>query len=218
MTLRIIGDAHGKYRDYCKVAAGATHSLQLGDMGIAYDNLGFERVDSNLADKDHMFFGGNHDNYDDYYDLPYSLGDYGEYELGGVKFFYIRGAFSIDNADRRAYSNFNGVKVWWEEEELTASVANDCAHTYAQARPDIVVTHGCPTDVAKIIGKPGVLKMFGFDPETFNTNTQKLLQACFELHQPKEWYFGHFHMNREVELRGTKFRCINELSYVDIEP
>lgn len=213
MTLRIIGDAHGKFTEYCKVAKGAEYSLQLGDMGFNYVSLEQERVNNGLAEENHKFFGGNHDNYRLYELVPFALGDWGSYELGGVKFFYIRGAFSIDKKWRKAQP----VKCWWKEEQLTAEQANRCIHDYIHAKPDLVITHGCPTQVAREIGNPNVLRDFGFDPETFNTDTQKLLQACLDMHQPQHWYFGHFHRDVNLIMKGTKFHCLDELSHVDIE-
>ena len=216
MTLRIIGDAHGKYGQYCEVAKGARHSLQLGDMGFDYVLLDTARKHYSLSDDKHKFFGGNHDNYDCYSNrklVPFALGHWGSYKLGGVKFFYIRGAFSID----KKWRQYSEPKSWWKEEQLTTEQANRCVYDYAQAKPDLVITHGCPTDIAEQIGNPGVLRDFGFDPDTFSTPTQKLLQTCLEIHQPEHWYFGHFHVDINLIHKGTKFHCLNELSFVDIK-
>jgi hypothetical protein len=182
-------------------------------MGFDYGLLDRARKHYGMSDDDHKFFGGNHDNYTRYSIVPFALGDWGSYELGGVKFFYIRGAFSIDKKWRQAQPQ----KCWWEEEQLTVDQANRCAYDYAQARPDLVITHGCPTDIAEQIGNPSVLRGFGFDPETFTTPTQKLLQACLEIHQPEHWYFGHFHQDINLIHKGTKFHCLDELSYTDVE-
>ena len=35
--LRIIGDVHGHYDRYVKLAKKARHSIQLGDLGFDYD-------------------------------------------------------------------------------------------------------------------------------------------------------------------------------------
>ena len=217
MTLRIIGDVHGKYREYCKVAQGAEFSLQLGDMGFNYGVMDFEKKFFKLSDDKHKFFGGNHDNYDTYDKVESALGHWGSYELGSVNFFFIRGAYSIDKVSRQCHYQQTHSKIWWEAEELNYTEANKCVHEYAQVRPDLVITHACPFSVAKIVGNPEVLRLFGHDPDTFQTNTQRLLQACFEIHQPKQWYYGHFHINRKTELKGTKFRCIDELGFVDIQ-
>jgi hypothetical protein len=34
----------------------------------------------------------------------------------------------------------------------------------------------------------------------------------FEAHQPETWVFGHYHVDRDFELKGTHFRCCAELS------
>ena len=215
--LRIIGDVHGKLREYCNIAKAASHSLQLGDMAHNYDQLGYEREYAKLNDEDHKFFGGNHDNYDMYNDLPYSLGDWGVETLGGVKYFFVRGAFSIDHKQRKTYHAQTGIKVWWEQEELTITQANKCLHDYIHAQPNVVITHGCPKIISEIIGNTAILVSFGYQPDQFTTTTQRLLQAMLEIHQPDMWIFGHFHHSWKTIQKGVKFQCLDELDFVDLE-
>lgn len=213
--MRVIGDAHGKFVNYCYIAKEAQHSLQLGDMGMDYGNLTFERTKRGVSEN-HKFFGGNHDNYDLYASVPYALGDWGMECIDGIDFFYARGAFSIDKDSRQIYERGTGRKIWWDQEELTADQADRCLHDYIHAKPELVITHGCPTDVSKKIGNPNVLTAFGFDPLTFVTNTQRLLQAMLEVHQPKLWLFGHFHKSWKHEVNGVNFQCLDELEYIDL--
>lgn len=214
--LRIVGDVHGKFRDYVKKIEDAEYSLQLGDMGFLYQNMQFEKQQRGLSSENHKFFGGNHDNYDTYYDTPDALGDFGLETINGVTFFYVRGGFSLDWEDRVELENFTGFKSWWKEEQLDAHKRIECVHTYASLAPDLVITHAAPESVAKAIGNPGTLRFLGFDPDTFTTNTQKMLQTMLEIHKPKKWIFGHFHMSRQIELDGVQFQCLNELECIDL--
>ena len=200
--MRIIGDVHQKYKQYRKVARGAEYSIQIGDMGFHYS--------LHINKDNHKFFGGNHDNYRIYDLSPHQIGHWGTYTHGGVKFFFIRGAFSIDKGMR-----IKDVS-WWEEEQLNRGDALQAFDAYVVAKPDLVLTHSCPQVIAQQIGKPHVLRMFGYDPSTFSTATQTLLQNCFEAHQPTKWVFGHMHRNWTMDLNGTNFQCLNELEYLDV--
>ena len=81
-----------------------------------------------------------------------------------------------------------------------------------------MITHTCPQEIAKLIGRPGALRNFGFNPETFTTNTQLALQSCFEAHQPKLWIYGHFHQDIAFEYKGTLFVCLDEFQSMDFDP
>lgn len=208
--LRIIGDVHGKMTSYIKLANKAEYSIQIGDMGFRYNRL------SELDPNHHLFFGGNHDNYDEYHNCPYSLGDYGARMVGGLNFFFFRGAFSIDFRHRRVLYANTGKKTWWEEEEMSSAMMHEALLAYEMHKPKIVLSHDCPSFVAKKIGKPYALKSFGFDPDKFRTNTQSMLEAAYEIHKPDMWIFGHFHNNWVEEIDDTTFICLDELECLEI--
>lgn len=51
------------------------------------------------------------------------------------------------------------------------------------------------------------------------TRTSTALQAMLDIHQPKEWIFGHYHYtlqfqiaNEAGEMLRTKFTCVGELA------
>ena len=148
--LTVIGDIHGWTDRYVNKVRDLEASVQVGDMAHNYSRL----VDLDCAK--HKFIGGNHDNYDLYFDEPHSLGDYGTAKLGGVEFFFMRGAFSIDVAYRTPH------KDWWPNEEMdTTPRANSlCRGLQARAKPEIVITHDCPMAISKIIGNPNVVDWF----------------------------------------------------------
>ena len=207
--IRMVGDVHGMVNNYVELVHQCDYSLQIGDMGFDYTGLKI------LDYERHKFIGGNHDNYDEYYTCPYALGDYGIHKAGNFECFYIRGAFSIDVKQRLKHEQIYGVKSWWEQEQLNINIMASALKQYELVKPKIMVTHTCPTKVARLIGNPGALKAFGFDPDTFGTNTQHLLQECFKYHQPDVWVYGHFHQNRTDIVNGTKFICLDELSFLD---
>lgn len=211
MTLTLIGDCHGKYADYLKAIEPHENTLQIGDFGFNYDVL--DQVDSDR----HKLFFGNHDNYDLFPDVPHNIGNYGMMEHGGVEFFWTRGAFSIDWQDR-CHDQFKlgRPKSWWEEEQLKWPELQEAVDQYREHKPKIMISHTCPHTVAQTIGSPGILVQYGFDPWRFTTVTQQCFEVMINVHQPKYWYFGHFHRSRELEYLGTKFRCIAELESLTI--
>lgn len=205
--LAITGDVHGKMQEYVPARQkDCNYSIQIGDLSVTtYNAL------KPLDPKKHKFFGGNHDNYTIYHKCPHSMGDYGNYEVGGLKFFFIRGAFSIDFKPRQVFHRRTGRISWWEDEQLSMQDMEKAYQAYMKAKPHTMLTHGCPREIARIIGKPEPLKMFGFDPNSFTTNTQELLQRCFEYHKPRVWIYGHFHQTRSFFHKNTLFTCLNEL-------
>lgn len=212
--LRLISDVHGKFWKYFKIAKEAEYSVQIGDFGWR-DSYKF--LQDYLSPNNHKVILGNHEDYDyiDEYGLPHNLGDFGYTTIGDVSFFFVRGAFSIDRKPRINYQWKTGIKTWFEQEELTYSRLNTALAEYKMFKPDIVITHDTPQEVSELVGKPDVLRAFGFEPP-LKTTTQLALQAMFEYHQPEYWYFGHYHRSWQQEINGTKFRCLAELEFTDI--
>jgi predicted phosphodiesterase len=208
MTVSIIGDVHGHIDSYKQVANGCEHSIQIGDMGFNY--LGLNELDHNK----HKFFGGNHDNYGDYHKCKYSLGDYGLDELGGLEFFFVRGAFSVDIM-YRLEENMNNKKSWWSQEELLYDQMRMCEEEYRKVKPKVMLTHTAPREAIKNMFSNSLLMRLGLGSD-FVSQTSSFLQSLFEIHQPDTWVFGHFHQNITESINGTKFVCLPELGYIDL--
>ena len=204
MSLIVIGDIHGRMGEYSELVKDLDKpTVQLGDLGFSehYRLLdGFE-VESDL----HKFIPGNHD---DYNNLPFHAINhpYGFYEHNGVRFFFVRGALSIDKAKR-----VPGVS-WFEEEEITYREGLQALSLYAKIKPDLVLSHDCPIPACKEMG---------FSP--IPSRTAQLLSVMWEHHHPKLWVFGHYHKDASFRLkqggspRETKFRCLNTFSYAMID-
>jgi predicted phosphodiesterase len=193
--ITIIGDVHGKYKRYHEIIRETEHhpySIQIGDFGFKYDTL------KNVDPKNHVFIGGNHDNYEVVNDVPNYLGDYGHMvNFNGIDFFYYRGAYSID----RQYRTI-GID-WWEEEQVAIDQFIKARELYRDIKPYIMITHDCPQDIVLQMLKPG--------DRVFENNTSWALQELFNIHQPKMWFFGHWHKSRQIQHGNTKFICLDEL-------
>lgn len=208
MSITVIGDVHGQHNKYIKLIQAYPYTLQLGDFGFRYDIL--DQVDKNH----HRVLRGNHDNYDLYH--PNLLDDFGIETLGGVEFYYVRGAYSIDKQARLSYEQQTIRNTWWEEEELSYAQGLKCLEFYEQTKPEIVCSHSCPASISEVVGDTRTLLAFGF-PADWCSNTQHLLQAMLDIHKPSLWLFGHFHRNWNQIIDGVEYRCLNELSTFTIE-
>lgn len=216
---RIVGDIHGKFNDYTffSLGVGRTYhrgdvppperSVQVGDFGIGfYKDYWHGMVDDWQKEyPGHRFIRGNHDNPAKCKEMTGYIPD-GTIE-GDVM--YIGGAWSIDH-DMRIEG-----KSWWRDEELSIEELNQLYDVYVDKKPRVMITHDCPTSVAWEMFLSKGLGMFG-EGQT-KTRTGEALQAMFEAHKPEEWYFGHWHQTRKAEILGTKFHCLGELDYVDVE-
>lgn len=213
VTLRIIGDIHGHTyknkgrsidakcydRCYLSLIDGVDYSIQLGDLGWREDVECMKQVDS----KRHRLIMGNHCDYDNI--LPHSLGDYGVSYHGGLKFFFIRGELSVDKKWRKD----NGPsKTWWNQEELDWEELTKMVELYEQEKPDIVLSHGCPS---VIFDKGVITNNWKLEP----SRTAKALSAAWLTHHPRLHLFGHHHNNITIDHEGTRFMCLQELRYVD---
>ena len=194
MSVTLIGDVHGKYEHYHKIVRQTErhpYTLQIGDFGFKYDTL--KNVDSTR----HLILPGNHDHYDTCYNHPHFLGDYGYTSLNRIDFFYYRGAYSID----RQYRTI-GID-WWENEQVNIDQFMKARELYRSIKPEVMITHDCPQDIALQMLEPG--------QRAYENITSWALQELYNIHQPKLWFFGHWHRSVKIQHGNTQFVCLNEL-------
>ena len=194
--ITLIGDAHGQYDRYVKMARKRDFTVQIGDLGFKYGCL------DNLDPEKHKIVGGNHDNYSIIGQFPHYLGDYGNCSLGGTDFFFYRGAYSIDRQFRTI-----GID-WWPEEQVKIEVFMEARELYRQTKPRVVVTHDCPESLTPELLPPG--------STLYQNTTGWALQELLNIHEPEFWFFGHYHVSKSIKRGCTNFVCINELETVEI--
>jgi predicted phosphodiesterase len=220
--LRVIGDVHAQTdeenlasrhgRPYLELIAGVEHSVQLGDLG---DGETYNQLVREVDAGRHRFFPGNHEAYDRL--PPHSLGDFGTVRLGGVEFFFVRGAESTDRDKLVRLGRELGKTLWFAEEQLDESQMEACRREYLAARPTIVITHDAPTEAARLAWEHSLRHARRDAAAVFRpSRTNEFLAGLFERHQPKLWLFGHHHRDLRQQLRETWFVCVGELSYVDV--
>jgi predicted phosphodiesterase len=220
MTLRIIGDVHGQVgfvlkrnaRCYLELIEDCEYSVQLGDMGDAET---YSELTSRVDPRRHRFFAGNHDCYDKL--PPHCLGDYGAHELGGVEFFYVRGAQSSDKQKLLERGRQIGRTLWYEQEELPSSLHDDVLAAYVNSQPRMVLTHTCPMQLVPWIYDQVTQKShYAVTGRSERSATNELLQRLLDAHKPELWCFGHFHHDWCYREDGIEFRCVGELSDLDL--
>ena len=203
-----IGDVHGhtaNYKQKLKEKFANDRTIQLGDMGV-----GFSRNPDGISpmEPQHRWLRGNHDNPEIARRHPNYLGEYGY--LTEDDLFFISGAFSID------YMMRVPGRSWWYDEELSQEELYHAIDLYMEKKPKYVVSHEAPSEAAQYL----LTSLGGFRPEKLDcatSRTSSALQAMFNIHKPKEWIFGHYHINKSFEWRGTKFTCVDELDSYRLE-
>lgn len=208
-VVRLIGDVHGKYTPYKKIISSCPASLQVGDMGVGFRKYYAGEIKHSqnppyykMSQGEHYFIRGNHDNPTDCKTHPFWVPD-GTTHKG---MFCVGGGLSIDREHRT-----EGLD-WWRDEELSYSDFQKIIQLYSDLKPDVVVSHECPEEIAALVCV--AFNKFKFEDYSI---TRQALQRMFEIHQPKFWFFGHWHYDIDFNLHGTNFVLLNELSYADFD-
>lgn len=207
--VRIIGDIHGKVRDYMEIVAFTKRSIQVGDYGVGFGTGQLGEIcykDSKWLEwarvnPEHRFIRGNHDNPAVCKMFPNYIPDMTiENDV-----MFLGGAWSIDRKMRLEGWD------WWEDEELSYQQLDIAIGMYEAARPRIMITHDCPTSVAtELFIKPRRWTQY-------RTRTADALEEMFQRWKPELHIFGHWHHSVQANIDGTDFICLNELEYIDVD-
>lgn len=195
MLCTLVGDIHGKVN----LIKWDSQSpiIQIGDFGFK-DTY---QLIKDVPPTDLLILGGNHDEYPVLQTLPNYLGNYGIIP-GTEKTFFCRGAWSIDRAWRT-----EGVS-WWPEEELTYAEGSKMLDLYEQIKPEVMITHDCPN----------YLKQCMFQANAYQNRTGIFLNQCLDIHIPKRWYFGHWHVDKHFRWGDIcDFICLDEGTHLEVD-
>jgi len=199
MNFTFIGDVHGEFEEYFKIVNLLENdSIQLGDMGIGFPTTP-QGYNESFGWDNHNFIRGNHDNPEVCRKHKNYLGDYGITKEG---IFFVSGAHSIDKDFRTPMID------WWPDEELSAIAFNLCLDLYEKEKPDLVISHSCPTELLEYTSSFNLI---------ISSNTSSCLSEMLRIHKPREWIFGHMHSNWSGEVLGVNFCCVDSLIPYTIE-
>ena len=115
------------------------------------------------------------------------------FEIDDRKIFVMGGAASIDKESRQ-----EGIS-WWSR-ELPSYAEQEEAFKNLEAvdnKVDYVFTHTCPTELVPMLTGHTTFISYYKDPTTI------LLSAINEQLEFKDWYFGHFHCDKDM----GEFHC-----------
>jgi hypothetical protein len=211
MTLtRLIGDIHGAVHDY--KCAASIPSIQLGDFGIGFgqSDAWHNNINEFQRTGNHRFIRGNHDN-------PAYCKRMSNWIVDGTienDTMFIGGAWSIDNPNAPPgwYRRTPNVD-WWADEECSDEAFESMYGVYKVAKPRVMITHDCPASISySMFWGSGFIK-----GPAYPNRTAAWLQRFYDAHQPDEWYFGHWHSCMTYKHGNTRFQCIGELDYIDVE-
>lgn len=211
---RIIGDIHGEWELYHQTATdainfgGCERTIQVGDFGVGFSGpYWHDRADEFHWDGTHRFIRGNHD------DPARCKKMAGWIQDGRIEddVMFIGGAWSIDHALRT-----EGVS-WWADEELSMEQLYRMIDIYDQVRPRVMITHDAPLDVTTEMFIQSGLALFKNSAKAIPTRTGMAFNTMLDIHQPDEWYFGHWHHSMQYKYGRTMFQCLGIHDYVDVE-
>lgn len=206
MAIFLVGDIHREFvQSFNKLALKLNEKyanctiIQLGDFGM-YDN----EIDRNRKLHPSVkFIRGNHDCPEVCQLKPNYLGDYGVIEIEGIKIFFVSGADSVNKNARVMGKN------WWPNEQLSYQEFNNVLDLYQQtcavSPPDVVISHDAPARVCEAIIGNKFIGGYSYIPN----RTTRALDFLFNIHHPKQWFFGHHHLKFQREIGGTQFRCLD---------
>jgi len=207
MKITVCGDIHSDLKSFDRVLSNAkSHVVQVGDLGIGYhENDKYDPFTQFHCDYGWSFIHGNHDD-------PNLCNRYQNY-LGRYHYdrylniLYISGGYTPVKSQDNEYSS----DKWVKEEQLNETEFQHVHYLTRKFRPNTIISHSCPYFIAKNLG---------FDQYS---KTKAGLEKTYNIWQPKNWIFGHFHkdFNRTIvnrhSKRVTNFRCIPKNKFVEIE-
>lgn len=207
---RFIGDVHGHLYEFKLVVENTPKEIdkiiQVGDFGIGFGQSDYwhESLNDYMIENNIYFLRGNHDNPSQCREMSTWIRD----GLVENDVMFVGGAWSIDYQWRT-----KGYDLW-DDEELSYEELNRAIDIYDMIRPRVMVTHDCPLSVSEELFIKRGKSLSGTQ---YHTRTGAALQEMFEMHKPKLWIFGHWHCDADEVINGTRFICLNELSYADID-
>lgn len=202
-TVRVVGDIHGKLDDFEDLYkySPKDETIQVGDFGIGFQGPAYMPVlPSNVK-----FIRGNHDN-------PAMCKVHANCIQDGtfrddLNAMFVGGAWSIDLRFRTP--GFD----WWPEEELNHVEFGRVVERYELIKPDVMITHDFPRSASdKMFFDSGLI-----NGKQYEYRTASYFEDMFRTHKPKLWIGGHWHFDVDMVIEGTRFICLNELSYLDFE-
>ena len=228
--LYVTGDTHGdldfqKILDWTEVTKpnkDKDYLIILGDFGYVWEN---KRDDYEKEKLDFisclpfttLFIDGNHENHSrlnamrvvnfmggkahKVYDSIYHLMRGQVYNICNKSIFTFGGASSIDK-----HLRVEGIS-WWKEEEFNYREANTAYDNLNKINweVDYVLTHSAPLSIRD--------KLFEGNNLYKPSATERLLEAILRNIKFKRWYFGHYHIDKNMNNFKAMYENIERMKF-----
>lgn len=228
--LYVTGDTHGDldfqkildWSEATKLNKDKDYLIILGDFGYVWAN----KRDTHEKEKldfisrlpfTTLFIDGNHENHSrlnamrvvnfmggkshKVYGSIYHLMRGQVYEIAGKRIFTFGGASSIDKHLRT-----DGIS-WWKEEEFNYREANTAYDNLNKINweVDYVLTHSAPLSIRD--------KLFEGNNLYKPSATERLLEAILRNIKFKRWYFGHYHIDKNMNNFKAMYENIERMKF-----
>jgi len=110
---------------------------------------------------------------------------------------FMGGADSIDKHQRRIG------ETWFPDEIITQKDL----YNLPDIKIDIFITHTCPMEL--------VFEMLKYNSEKFDDPSPKALSELWKIYRPDLWFYGHWHVYKELDMFGTKCYGLGSCSWSD---
>lgn len=141
--------------------------------------------------------------------------------IGGSTVGFIGGALHVDRPQR--HNRAQGLPNY-----ILRRQADEASLLFDEARPDLIVSHSCPSSIGIGLTGPDALQggvidhivSAGFDPGPRDDCGEAELSRIWRAlrHRPKAWVFGHHHQQHAVCIGQTRFVCVGDLESSESRP
>lgn len=208
-----IGDIHGLFsrlNDLLKQIDPKSDDIiiYLGDIGLFNRRKDWQKRLKKVLKKydcTHYLIRGNHDNPSVFYKddtMPNVKFINTPVVIPELKGIMIPGGVSIDQQYR-----IEG-RDWWSNEEINERMV-DAAIEANTVPIETIFSHVGPVPY----NAPSPPSYVYRDPIALNCmeNEKKVIGRILDKIQPKNWYYGHYHLSSITSINNTNCYCINEL-------
>lgn len=237
MRVLIVGDVHGQHERLAAMLArdrsahGVAAAIQVGDYGF---DKGMVRRHPSYAVPVHVIDG----NHEDHGWLQWALDAKADtrwrthlnlhYQprpsvarVGNTTVGFIGGALHVDRPQQ--HNRDAGLPNY-----ILRRQADRAITLFNEARPELVVTHSCPSRIG--IGLSGPLELMGgvidhvvsagFDPGPREDCGEAELTRVWQGldYRPRAWVFGHHHRLHAMSIDGTLFVCVGDVDASEARP
>jgi len=229
--LRVIGSINGEYDLYKEIIRHSNYSLQTGDFGGFLDCNYLDFTSNKINTKNNKSFMGDKDNnrffvckntknervfsrYSSvanidgrkvmFYNWPDNcLGHYGVHKFeNDVEFFFVRGAMSPN-------SNLVEGLGQTKNSEISLRQCFDMVNMYRKIRPDVVITHACPSRIVELFSDVVNKKI------KVNV-TEQALDKILSIYKPKIWIFSHLEKKFVLNYENVCFYSLGKGNFLDL--